>query len=72
MVEIDTEGTDHPTCPYCGETYQDWWDGLPAKNVAWGIPKNGPTRGLGNAVVPQVVAQIGRAILEAENEMVGG
>ena len=28
-------------------------------------------RGLGNAVVPQVVAQIGRAILEAENELGG-
>ena len=28
-------------------------------------------RGLGNAVVPQVVAQIGRAILKAESEMGG-
>ena len=30
--EIDTEGTDYPTCPGCGLECEDWWDGLPPKN----------------------------------------
>lgn len=24
---IATEWTEYPTCPYCGEVDQDWWDG---------------------------------------------
>jgi hypothetical protein len=32
MPKYDTEYTDFPTCPHCGETNQDWWDGLPPKN----------------------------------------
>ena len=30
--EYDTDWTTFPTCPHCGETFQDWWDGLPQKN----------------------------------------
>ena len=25
---FDTEWTTFPTCPHCGKTDQDWWDGL--------------------------------------------
>ena len=32
MPEFDTEWTEFPTCPHCGEVDQDWWDGLPKKN----------------------------------------
>lgn len=31
MTEYDTEFTEFPTCPHCGEADQDWWDGLPSK-----------------------------------------
>lgn len=30
--EIDCCHTDFPVCPHCGETDQDWWDGLGSKN----------------------------------------
>ena len=30
--EIDCWGTEYPTCPYCGEMDQDWWDGRPNAN----------------------------------------
>lgn len=38
MSEHDTEWTDLPVCPYCGEVEHDWWDGLPPKNDgdSWG------------------------------------
>jgi len=29
---IDHEWTSFPVCPYCGESDQDWWDGLETKN----------------------------------------
>ena len=32
MTEQDTDYTTFPTCPSCGESDQDWWDGLPPKN----------------------------------------
>jgi len=31
-MEYDTEWTDLPTCPYCGFSDQDWWDGLLPKD----------------------------------------
>jgi hydrogenase maturation factor HypF (carbamoyltransferase family) len=32
MSNIDTLMTDFPVCPFCGEKYQDWWDGQPIRN----------------------------------------
>lgn len=29
--EINTECTEYPTCPHCGEVDQDWWDGQPPR-----------------------------------------
>lgn len=28
MSDFDTELTDLPVCPHCGEEDPDWWDGL--------------------------------------------
>jgi hypothetical protein len=28
MTEFDTEWTEFPKCPHCGEDDQEWWDGL--------------------------------------------
>ena len=48
----------------------DWWDVEPAVGrVAHGVPKRvDRIKSLGNAVVPQVVEKIGRAIMEVSNE----
>lgn len=32
MSKFDTEWTTFPVCPHCGETDQDWWDGLGPKD----------------------------------------
>ena len=31
-MSISHEWTDVPICPHCGQSDQDWWDGLPPKN----------------------------------------
>jgi DNA (cytosine-5)-methyltransferase 1 len=51
----------------------EWWATEPAVGrVAHGVPARvDRLRGLGNAVVPQVVEVIGRAIIEAEAEVAG-
>ena len=48
----------------------DWWDVEPAVGrVAHGVPRRvDRIKSLGNAVVPQVVEKIGRAIMEVSNE----
>jgi hypothetical protein len=32
MTEHETDNTDVPVCPHCGEEDHDWWDGLEPKN----------------------------------------
>ena len=32
MDNIDLSYNTYPVCPHCGESDQDWWDGLPPKN----------------------------------------
>ena len=54
------------SAPECGSR---WLPEPPVGRVAHGIPRRvDRLRGLGNAVVPQVVAEIGRAILQAHND----
>ena len=31
-TDFDTDWTESPVCPHCGEPDHDWWDGLPPKN----------------------------------------
>ena len=56
----------HDTRPF----EEGWWESEPAVGrVAHGIPNRvSQLRALGNSVVPQVVKEIGLAILEAEND----
>ncbi len=55
----------------CSEISRGWWDAEPAVGrVAHGIPARvDRLRGLGNAVVPQVVQLIGMFILEHANKL---
>ena len=31
-VAFETDGTNHPVCPFCGHEDYDWWDGLPSSS----------------------------------------
>jgi site-specific DNA-cytosine methylase len=67
---VRAKGADGTT-PKCGNdgTGGGWWATEPSVGrVAHGVPKRvDRLKQLGNAVVPQIVEQIGRAIMEIEN-----
>ena len=64
---LRTERKLRETCQEVKISGDDWWASEPSVGrVAYGVPRRmDRLRGLGNAVVPQLVEQIGRMMMEA-------